>query len=63
MSEKEEDILSVVSSTWTDDDNAEKTDGCETVDEMEDMEGYWEVIDEEGDSDGPTLLLRLHASL
>jgi hypothetical protein len=39
MSEREEDILSVVASTWSEGDNAEKTDGCEAVDEMEDMEG------------------------
>ena len=39
MSEIEEDILSVVASTWSECDNAEKTDGCKTVDEMEDMEG------------------------
>jgi len=51
MSEREEDILSVVASTWSDGDNAEKTDGCETVDEIEDMEGEWEVIAEVGDSD------------
>jgi hypothetical protein len=38
MSEREEDILSVVASTWSEGDNAEKTDGCEAVDEMEDME-------------------------
>ena len=54
MSEREEDILSVVASTWSEGDNAEKTDGCEAVDEMEDMEGDWEVIDEVGDSDGPS---------
>jgi hypothetical protein len=53
MSEREEDILSVVASTWSEGANAEKTDGCEIVDEMEDMEGDWEVIDEVGDSDGP----------
>lgn len=53
MSENEEDILSEVASTWTDDDNAEKTDGCETVDGMEEMEGNWQVIDEVGDSDVP----------
>jgi hypothetical protein len=46
MSEIEEDMLSVVAS--------EKIDACETVDEMEDMEGDWEVIDEVGDSDGPS---------
>jgi hypothetical protein len=39
MSEIEEDILSVVASTWSECDKAKKTDGCETVDEMEDMEG------------------------
>ena len=50
MSENEEDILSVVASSWTDVYNAEKTDGCETVDEME---GDWEVIYEVGDSDEP----------
>jgi hypothetical protein len=54
MSEIEEDMLSVVASTWSEGDNAEKTDACETVDEMEDMEGDWEVIDEVGDSDGPS---------
>ena len=46
MSEIEEDMLSVVAS--------EKTDACETVDEMEDMEGDWEGIDEVGNSDGPS---------
>ena len=51
MSEREDDILSVVASTWSEGDNAEKTDGCETVDEIEDMEGEWEVIAEVGDSD------------
>lgn len=45
------DVLSVVASTWSDETNAEKTDGYETVDEIEDMEGDWEVIDEIGDSD------------
>jgi len=53
MSEREDDILSVVVSTWSDSDNSEKTDGCEKVDEMEDMEGDWEVIDDVGDSDEP----------
>jgi hypothetical protein len=38
-------------STWSDDNNAEGTDGYETVNELEDMEGDWEVIDEVGDSD------------
>jgi hypothetical protein len=33
---------------------SEKIDACETVDEMEDMEGDWEVIDEVRDSDGPS---------
>ena len=47
----EENVLSVVASTWPDDTNAEKTDGYDTVDEIEDMEGDWEVIDEIGDSD------------
>jgi hypothetical protein len=51
MLEKEEEVLSVVASTWSDDNNAEGTDGYETVNELEDMEGDWEVIDEVGDSD------------
>ena len=38
MSEIEEDILSVVASTWSECAKAEKTDGCGTVDEMENME-------------------------
>ena len=33
MSEREEEVLSVVASTWSDDTNADKTDGYETVDE------------------------------
>ena len=39
MSEIEEDILPVVASTWSECAKAEKTDGCGTVDEMENMEG------------------------
>lgn len=54
MSEREVEILSVVTSTWSDDTDAEKSNGHETVDEIEDMEEEWEVIDEIGDSDGPS---------
>jgi hypothetical protein len=54
MSEREVEILSVVTSTWSDDTDAEKSNGYETVDEIEDMEEEWEVIDEIGDSDDPS---------
>jgi hypothetical protein len=37
MSEREEEALSVVASTWSDDINVEKTNDYETVNEMEDM--------------------------
>ena len=59
MLEKEEEVLSVVASTWSDDNNAEGTDGYETVNEIEDMEGDWEVIDEVGDSDEENGELRM----
>ena len=51
MSEKEEEVWSVVASTWSHDNNTEGTDGYETVNEIGNMEGDWEVIDEVGDSD------------
>lgn len=63
MSEREEEVLSVVASTWSDDTNADKTDGYETVDETQDMEGDWKVIDEIGVSRSPYEEYRRHPEI